>query len=96
MKTIKDLMQLINTELELNEKHVIKFNFDIDTENQWLTMKEHAEFTNWDSGKPVIEKKYERRIFTLERFNTPEKLQMLYWTVVCKGRSAQEKTRTEN
>lgn len=95
MKTINDLMQLIAKEIELNEGHVIKYTFSIDTDNKWLTMKEHAEFTSYKSGDRETEKNYYKTIINLERFDTPERLQLLYWTVYCNGRSAIQKSGTE-
>jgi len=87
MKTINDLMKLINRELELNEGKVVQFNFVIDTQDMYLTMREHADICNWETGKPVMERKNHRTIFSFERFNTPERLQYLYWKVYCNGRS---------
>lgn len=95
MKTINDLMQLISKEIELNEGKLVKYSFNVDTDDMFLTMKEHAEITNWDSGQPVTEKKHAKTIFSFERYNTPEKLQYLYWKVFINGRSGIEKSCTE-
>ena len=91
MKTINDLLQLIKREIELNEGKILQYNFIIDTDDMYLTMREHAEFCNWESGELVTEKQHKKTIFSLERFDTPERLQYVYWKVFCNGRSRLQK-----
>lgn len=95
MKTITDLMRLITKEIEMNEGKLLQYTFDIDFSRQTISMGEYANITSWDTGEPVTRREHEKRIINFESFNTPEKLQLIYWTIFCNGRSAMEKTCTE-
>jgi hypothetical protein len=91
MKTINDLMQLIAKETELNDGKIIQYTFSIDTDNLWLTMKEHANIVSWVDGEIIERRDHQKTIFQLESFKTPEELQYLYWKVFINGRTRLEK-----
>lgn len=80
-------MQLISKEIELNEGKILEYTFSIDTDNCWITMKEHACIHSWDTGELLTERKHEKTLFQFESFKSPEELQLAYWKVFCNGRT---------
>jgi len=85
MKTITDLFNLIAQETTMNEGKMHQYTFDINTTFMWVSMMEHAE--SFDYEKECKKRFAENTIFTCESISTPEKLQLVYWTIYNQGRS---------
>lgn len=76
MKTLADLFQLILAETSMNEGKAVEYLFDINTQYNWCSMYQRAQ------GIDEV-----RTIFSSLQFNTPEQLQLVYWTIYNNGRS---------
>ena len=77
MKTIKDLFELIAKETEMNEDKRLEYLFDINTRYQWLSM-----YVNYNCEGHEIE-----TIFSNLKIETPEEIQLAYWSIYNNGRS---------
>jgi tRNA-dihydrouridine synthase len=77
MKTLKDLLELINKETQLNEGKMLQNVFDINTRYNWVSMYQVYN---------LIDDVKEETIINNGSIETPEKLQQVYWTIYNKGR----------
>lgn len=76
MKTIADLFELILKETELNEGKLVQHQFDINTKYNYVSMYNHVD----------IEGRETEEVFSRIYFDTPEQLQLAYWTIYNNGR----------
>ena len=76
MKTLADLFALILAETEANKGKAVEYLFDINTQYNWAYMYQKVQ------GIEEV-----KTIFSGLSFETPEKLQLVYWTIYNNGRS---------
>ena len=77
MKTITDLFELVAKETEMNKGKTVEYLFDIDTRYKWLSMYVNYNCEGYDIEEIVSKLKIE----------TPEEIQLAYWSIYNKGRS---------
>jgi hypothetical protein len=77
MKTIDDLFDLVLEQTNKNKGKMVRYMFDISQRYNWVSMTQVVEL----SGE-----KKEKEIFSNMSIATPEELQLVYWTIVNKGR----------
>ena len=88
MKTLTDLLNLITREIELTQNKMVTYEFDINTRYNWLSMErvmpevgEDGKFTGDDKRETIL---------SSIKFDTPERIQLAYWTIYNEGRVQDE------
>ena len=75
MKTLADLVELVQKETKLNEGKILQNKYTIDFGDMRFSYQKVHELTNGDVSS------LDDKIYFMENIETPEKLQMVYWKV---------------
>jgi len=81
MKNLTDLLELIATETKLNEGKILQNQYSINLGTMHFSYKQVHELTNGDVSS------LDREIYSFQKIDTPELLQMVYWNVYDKSRT---------
>ena len=77
MKTLEDLFALILSQTKMNDNKMVKFAFEVSTEYMWVSMTKILDRSDAKEKNPIF------RNMSIE---TPEELQLVYWTIYNEGR----------
>ena len=77
MKTLEDLFALILSQTKMNDNKMVKFAFEVSTEYMWVSMTQILDRSDAKEKNPI---------FQNMSIETPEELQLVYWTIYNKGR----------
>ena len=89
MKTLRDLLNLITEEIILSQDRLIQYEFKIDTRFWWVDFdKVSPKVIDDEVSTTEVDRE---AILDRARIDTPEKIQMAYWTIYTNGRVQHEK-----
>jgi len=77
MKTLEDLFALILSQTKMNDNKMVKFAFEVSTEYMWVSMTKILDRSDAKEKNPI---------FQNMSIETPEELQLVYWTIYNKSR----------
>lgn len=89
MKTLRDLLNLITEEIILNQDRLVQYEFKVDTRFNWVDFDKASPKV---IGDEVSTTEVDRKaILKCASIDTPEKIQVAYWTIYTNGRVQHEK-----
>lgn len=89
MKTLRDLLNLITEEIILNQDRLVNYEFKVDTRFNWVDFDKVS--PKVIDGEVSTTEVNREAILHTARIDTPEQIQVAYWTIYTNGRVQHEK-----